>query len=598
MTASWVSQRVPPMGAIKAEGIKRQLGRPTLDRLTVLVREAAQNSWDAGKDNRHGPVHFGLDLRELEEEVAGAWRRILATGAPTVDELPLRSTLERLKFWVLFVSDRGTSGLGGPTRADEAMPDRPHDYVSFVLNVGDPRDTEFGGGTYGFGKAVFYRLSTASTIVVHTRCRNERGEVVSRLVACALGHGYARDGHIFTGRHWFGVRDASDVVQPVSGEAADAMAAQLGFPPIAAGELGTTVAVLAPELDGRTADRSVRLLADSVLWHLWPKMVGRDGGTAAMTFRVALNGEAVEISDPAEHPVLREFVAALNDLGNGGETIPYGSGAIPIGKIAMRTAYAPLPVIDDVGSEAGLGLGVHHCCLLRAPELVVEYRQGPPLPDEHIWYAGVFKVLPEHDEEFANAEPPTHDAWLPDDLDIADRSVVRTTLRKIDIKLKAHASPANWDPSVGGAEGLAAISRFLGVLLAPAPGQAAGPTNGDGRSGGIRTRVRMVGNPHWEKYSGDDVLVQEADIEGALPLTVEADISVRVWGGSENESEAPTGAMQPRLLAWRGPNGATYPAGRVTVGGGEGGRWQALVVAPRDTATRIRIREAKADNFG
>ena len=63
---------------------------------------------------------------------------------------------------MLFVTDRGTEGLGGPTRADEVHEGESHDYVSFVLNVGEPRDTKLGGGTYGFGKAVFFLASSCA----------------------------------------------------------------------------------------------------------------------------------------------------------------------------------------------------------------------------------------------------------------------------------------------------------------------------------------------------------------------------------------------------------------------------------------------------
>ena len=70
------------MGAIKAEGIMNQLGRPTVDRLTVLVREAAQNSWDAADRSQSGPVNFGLDLRRLPDDVAAEWRQILRSAHP------------------------------------------------------------------------------------------------------------------------------------------------------------------------------------------------------------------------------------------------------------------------------------------------------------------------------------------------------------------------------------------------------------------------------------------------------------------------------------------------------------------------------------
>jgi hypothetical protein len=582
------------MGAIRGEGVKKQLGRPRLDPLTVLVREAAQNSWDAAAPSRVGPVRFGIHLRELSPAVAASWRTTLLDGAPTPERLPLMPILERPELSVLFVSDRGTTGLGGPTRADRAVGGEPHDYVSFFLNVGDPRDTQFGGGTYGYGKAVFFRNSEASTAVVYTRCTNEDGEDESRLVGCALDRGYEAEGRAYTGRHWFGVPVGDGVADPVRGAAADQLARELGFPDFDEGEHGSTIAVLAPRLGNRDGEQAMRVAADSVLWHLWPKMVARGGNAAAMSFEVTCEGAPVAIPEPDEHPALREFAKALDDLDGSGGTIAFGPGAEPIGKILLRTTFAPPPVIDEVGDAAGLATGIHHCCLLRVPELVVEYRPGPPMPDERIWYAGVFRVLPDHDETFASAEPPTHDSWSADDLDGPERSIVRTTLRKIDEKLRSHASPlTSEDDARGVSDGLAALSRFLGSLLAPAPGDAADPQSGDGPGKGGRSKVRMVGTPRWAEHDGRDVLIQEFEVDDSRAVTVEAETSVRVWGGGGKETAPPRGAGQPTLVGWRAPDGTVHPSGRLAIARGEGGNWQAIVTAPPDTATRVRVHEAR-----
>lgn len=596
MTPRWVSQMVPPMGAIKAEGIKNQLGRPTLDRFVVLVREAAQNSWDAADSSNEGPVRFAMDLRELDEETTSAWRHVLGAGAPDANDLMLRQALSSSPLAILFVSDRGTQGLGGPTRADEVHEGVPHDYVSFALNVGDPRETDLGGGTYGFGKAVFFLASIASTIVVHTRCLDEHGAVESRLIGCALGPGFESEGHARTGRHWFGLPvDSSEVVEPVRGEAADEIARDLGFPAFEGDDLGTTIAVVAPELDDRDADLVVGRLANSILWHLWPKMVGK-GGKPDMEFAVSRNGLPVEIPDPATHPVLGEFVAALGELDELGDTITYGAGSKPVGKIRLRTTFAPLPAIDDVGQEAGFRFGVRHCCLIRAPELVVEYREGPPLPDDRVWYAGVFKVLAEHDETFARAEPPTHDSWSPEYLDDRDRSLVRVTLRKIEEKLRSHAAPRSAQPAPGGGQGLAAVSRMLGGLIAPAPGEAAGPSRGRPGSGGRKAAVRMIGAPEWKRHDDSDVLVQVFEIDAKRQVTIDAEATVRVWGGAGKETAPPVGAGRPRLVAWRDPEGQLHPAGRLAITPQESGRWEAIVASPADTATRVRVHEATASD--
>lgn len=594
MTPRWVSQLVPPMGAIKAEGIKNQLGRPTLDRFVVLVREAAQNSWDAADPSHEGPVRFAMDLRELDEETASAWRCALCATAPDVDDLPLRLALESSPLSILFVSDRGTEGLGGPTRADDVHEGAPHDYVSFALNVGEARDAGLGGGTYGFGKAVFFLASAASTILVHTRCLDERGAIESRLVGCALGPSFQSEGHAYTGRHWFGLQaDSSEMVEPVLRDAADELAQDLGFPAFVGDDLGTTIAVVAPELDNRDPDSVVGRLVNSILWHLWPKMVDKGEGPD-MDFTVSRDGLPVQIPEPATHPVLGEFVAALGELDELGDVITYGAGSKPIGKIQLRTTFAPPPVIDEVGQEAGFRFGVRHCCLLRAPELVVEYREGPPLSDDRVWYAGVFKVSVEHDDTFARAEPPTHDSWSPEYLDDRDRSLVRVTLRKIEERLRSHAAPRFAQPPAGGAEGLAAVSRMLGGLIAPAPGQAAGPLSREPGPGGRKASIRMIGAPEWKRHDNSDVLVQVFEIDAKRQLTVDAETTVRVWGGAGTETETPVGAADPRLVAWRDPEGRLHPAGRLAITPQESGRWEAIVASPADTVTRIRVHEARA----
>ncbi len=63
----WFSQPYPPEGASAAEGIRNQLGRPELDLLTILVRESAQNSWDAR-------LHC-LRVRSTTASTCGRWAR-------------------------------------------------------------------------------------------------------------------------------------------------------------------------------------------------------------------------------------------------------------------------------------------------------------------------------------------------------------------------------------------------------------------------------------------------------------------------------------------------------------------------------------------
>jgi hypothetical protein len=332
-----------------------------------------------------------------------------------------------------------------------------------------------------------------------------------------------------------------------------------------------------------------------VLWHLWPKMLDQGDGAPAMRFGVSLDGARVELPDPRIHPVLREFVAALREL-ESGQVITHGKAGRAVGRLKLRTTFAPPPAVDDTAHEAGLGAGVRHCCLMRMPELVVEYREGPAMPDQRVWYAGVFKVLPELDETFAAAEPPTHDAWVAANLTDRDRSVVKVTLRKLDDALRDHATPAQSGEEGGGAaEGLAAASRLLGSLLAPAGGDGAGPRKPGKSGGGRRSRVKMSGDPQWVEFEGQAALAQPFEVDADRPVTVDVAATVRVWGGGGNETEPPVGSKAPEVLGWRSPEGGFHPPGRLSIRRGEGGRWEALVRAPDDTVTRVRVFEASED---
>ena len=66
----WIPEPKPPTGGLAAEGFYKLLGRPRLDPLTVLVRETAQNSWDARLENDM-PVEFSIQgwvLNEAERQ--------------------------------------------------------------------------------------------------------------------------------------------------------------------------------------------------------------------------------------------------------------------------------------------------------------------------------------------------------------------------------------------------------------------------------------------------------------------------------------------------------------------------------------------------
>lgn len=431
MKFGWESQMYPPEGATAAEGIRNQLGRPALNMLTVLVREAAQNSWDArsGPD----PVDFRIALNDLGAGMAPVWRRLLTPSAPTDSQLPLRQTLAK-PIRVLSVSDRGTKGLGGPTRADNAIT-TDNNFVRFVRNIGEPRNRDFGGGTYGFGKGIYYLLSRTGTVLVHTRCR-VKGGFETRLVGCSLWKSYSvgegMEGKRYTGRHWWGDM-SGEVVEPFIGAEADRIAHQLGFEQFGEKETGTTVMIVDPDLDDRDPDEAAQWIADAIAWNLWPKMIEKaDGSPPDIRFSVTCNGNDVPIPDPVETSPLRLFVQAYRKMESpDSDRLWVKSPKIYLGRLGLhKTMMKPFEP-SSVSEECGFRDTSHHVCLMRTPELVVKYLRGPATGARFTSYAGVFRADAEVDQAYAKSEPPTHDDWRHEPLEGNDRKIVRVTYQRI-----------------------------------------------------------------------------------------------------------------------------------------------------------------------
>ncbi|MGC5163017.1 hypothetical protein ACLQ3J_09870 [Rhodococcus sp. DT1] len=431
----------------------------------MLVREAAQNSWDARLGGE--PVRFSVELNELRAGLAPVWRRLLEQNAPTAAQLPIRTSLSR-SLRILSISDRGTRGLGGPTRADNAITDN-NDFVSFVRNIGEPRNNDLGGGTYGFGKAVFYLLSRSGTVLIHTRCRTSDG-YETRLIGCSLWKSYTvgegLSGRRFTGRHWWG-DITGDVVEPLVGAEAERVSTQLGLAQFGEFETGTTITIIDPDLDERSPEEATRWIADAITWNLWPKMVTKvEDDQPGMFFSVRLNGEEVGIPDPATTAPLRLFVEAYRRMDSpSAEEIWVKSPKIYLGRLGMYKTMAKPFEPSAVAEECGFKDSSHHICLMRTAELVVKYLKGAATGAQFISYAGVFRADSNVDDSYARAEPPTHDDWVVAQLEGKDRRIVNVTYSRL--KEFASAQVETGESLVDATQKLplgAASRRFSGLV--------------------------------------------------------------------------------------------------------------------------------------
>lgn len=454
----WVPEPKPPSGGLAAEGFYKLLGRPRLDPLTVLVRETAQNSWDARLKNG-SPVVFSLQGWQLDGQERAALLDDVFVQADKARGTNLAAALADPDLIGLYISDRNTKGLGGPLQADQVNPTGIYDWVDFVLNVGEANTQAHTGGTYGFGKTISYVVSKANAIVIHSRTLHQ-GRLETRLIACAIGEKFTRGQKLFTGRHWWG-ESSGDVPIPLTGREADRIADLMGMPAFEGQDTGTNILVVAPDLGGRSAEQAMRFVAESVTWHLWPKLTPRRG-KQAMEIYVTWNGDPVTIPKPQDRPPLHGFAQAfqaLRDKDAPDSTLGIRLDEIRCGKpIADVGVLATVPLIhrdrvyvddgshaedDEAPQPAAAITGVcHHVALLRTPELVVDYLEGPPPPEGGTEWAGVFRARDEQDAHFAAAEPPTHDSWNPELLPKSSgRTIVNVGLREIKAALENRWAP-------------------------------------------------------------------------------------------------------------------------------------------------------------
>lgn len=599
------SEPYQPTGGIAGEGVKNQLGRPDLEPLELLVREALQNSWDAGEHPDREAVRVKLETYVLEpDQKATLSDEVLVDPPPGLELSEPLDKSDRL----LVVADRGTIGLAGPVRADVVVPEgEATDFVDFIRNVGQPPDRAFGAGSFGYGKGAFYLVSAANTIVVHTRTRFE-GRIESRLIASALGNHVIEScpgepSRRLTGRHWWGVVGTDGLVDPLLGDEADELALRLGLPAWEGDELGTTVAMVAPSLkvgaggNEASAEEEVRGAFDAmgraVSWHFWPKLYS---DTPTMDVSMVIDGEPQQVPSPASDERLAAFVSAKRRLDEQ-EPLP---GALEdrlveirsqrprrhLGRLAieMRNLGAfGTPEVELSTPEHAAALS--HAALMRKAELVVKYEQGADLPATGLGYAAVFKCAEDLDHIFRRSEPPSHDDWISRALDDRhERVFVNVALRRIREELNEFAARFTPTPDETANVPLGRLSRELAGLIPEEEGPGASPrARGTGGSGGPPRPLRLIQPARPRVVDGSPVM--EARVGAARPLTVRMCPAVAVMDGTSIESDVPAGADRPVPLAWVGPDGSVVDGDTARMDAGE--EWIARTSVVPGAAVRI-----------
>jgi hypothetical protein len=408
-----------------------------------------------------------------------------------------------------------------------------------------------------------------------------------------------------------------DVPDPLIGDRAETVSAQLGLPGFVGGSTGTDIVVIDPDLgsvdanvDGpeRTIDEAAEYLASSILWHLWPKYLPDEHGRW-MEFAVTVDDHSVTMPMPPDVDELQPFVDALSEIRNGGgaryarTVAPKNAGSLSV-KVSAAEAHR-----HDAPHNAACPLvtPLHHIARMRTPELVVDYQVGTPHPDARLAYAGVFRASPEADEAFAAAEPPTHDAWISKGLTGSTKGVVQRVQGFISGQIEQAIGNGHADRAGEGA-GLGELSARLAALIPAHTKSAAGTeTNSDGpRSGGASGgrdrggegagsrrgawKPRITESPRIQIVEGTPRVVARVRVPAAdTPRNVLASVEVVVEGGGI-ESEPPARAGVPEILEWRPVGeGASAEGELLTLPPGDESDWWLHSTYVADAVTRLRV---------
>ncbi|HDS1074634.1 TPA: hypothetical protein QDZ65_001645 [Stenotrophomonas maltophilia] len=624
------SETFSATGGAAAEGVSNQLGRPRADRFTLLIREAVQNSWDA-RTSPAGGVVFHVDGHLLDRHARQALAAQVFADVPDAVDVKSRLLAES-DFSVIAISDFGTKGLSGPTRGNVVpQPGESTNFVDFMRYIGRPPNRAHAGGTYGFGKAAYFLASSLKTICVYTRFNNGR-DVESRFMAAALGPQFetgGASGRRFTGRHWWGRLQQDQVVDPIVGAEADDLALLLGGTQRGQDDLGTTVYVLAPDFDCSAPEQVLNQMGRAIMDYFWPKLIDGPDQTPTMTFGVRWQGSDLPLPKVHEEPDLallaRAFAAASAKKQFDGVVLEPIASQRPkklLGHLALVRHPAALmgspSVVDESSSDGGelyqrsLRRPLRQVALMRAPNFVVKYVDGPLVPYELVEYGGVFRVDSDADAAFALAEPPTHDDWVPDLLlDASDKTYVRVAMRRVKDAIQAFAAPHPIEASGVGSHSVAGFSRLLGALvpsLAPdganlvgantrngQEGEGRGIDGRGGRSGsGGRGRavpqVSFIGEPTIELVDGLPAMVARFETTNASGTSVKVSVRSKVVIADGFESDPPEGAQQPTILKWMDPSGVTAATGSTSCDvPASGGVWTVVVSIPPDAMISVAL---------
>lgn len=189
---------------LSGSGVLRAFQNEKMPSLDLLIREAIQNSMDAIRtDKNYVKEEINVDQFNVRE---------LIKFFPQISNLLLiKSRLGYNQY--ISISDRNTVGLTGPIRIQDIEGTNWGRFLSLTEGIAKPQENLGAGGSWGYGKTVYYRIGIG-LVIFYSRIK-DGNQYKNRLMACLVENekdensilNYANEYNEKTGVAWWGKKD-------------------------------------------------------------------------------------------------------------------------------------------------------------------------------------------------------------------------------------------------------------------------------------------------------------------------------------------------------------------------------------------------------
>lgn len=189
---------------ISGSSLLRVIQNNDMPILDLLTREAIQNSLDARQDDAKS-VDIEINVSKFDKQA------LADSIYPFGDKLLNKHDNENMDNFISF-SDTNTTGLVGPKNMGEVTNNDYGKFINLVFNIGKAQTMENAGGSWGYGKTVYYRVGIG-LVIFYSRIKignNYESRMVISLVEDehnTIIPSYNDEKRPKTGIMWFGRKD-------------------------------------------------------------------------------------------------------------------------------------------------------------------------------------------------------------------------------------------------------------------------------------------------------------------------------------------------------------------------------------------------------